>query len=544
MMSEEILRGIDHGTVLEAFADGVVAADANQRIVYVNGAAARLLEWSNEELIGQPLMHIMPERMHAAHEAGFRRYLATRVPHLIGKPVRVPALCKSGREIEVELNIGVFHTGAGALLFVASLRDLSERVELERQLDMVRLVRATTRAATEMAARLENETVVRIAVRTLVLDFGAALARVWLTDAPGQTLVLFASDGLSTRVEGSSRFRVDIATHPRKIGVVARTREPLVRNGLEGDPQFDQEWVQREGIAAAAIFPLVAGKLRGVFACFFRHALHDDVSATLSSFAAHLAAMLQNVEILDRERLARVEAEGALEARDEFLSVAAHELRTPMTVLMLGAERLVLAARKAAPELASKATSMEHSVQRLARLIETMLDFSRVHARGGKLELEDMDLRAVTDDVAALFDDVVRAAGCTLTVQGPETIAGRWEDLRLRQILTNLVGNAVKYGSGGAIEIRLACDDARARVSVKDHGIGIAPEDQARVFDRFERAVTQRSFGGLGIGLWLVRENVAALAGSVRVDSELGKGSTFTVELPRWAEAPPPVTGE
>jgi signal transduction histidine kinase len=224
--------------------------------------------------------------------------------------------------------------------------------------------------------------------------------------------------------------------------------------------------------------------------------------------------------------------------------VAAHELRTPMTVLMLGAQRMVLAARAAAPELASKATSMEHSVQRLSRLIETMLDFSRVHARGGKLELEDIDLRAVTDDVVALFDDVARAAGSTLTVHGPAAIAGRWEDLRLRQILTNLVGNAVKYGSGGAIEIQLACDDAHARVSVKDHGIGIAPGDQARVFDRFERAVSQRSFGGLGIGLWLVRENVAALAGSVRVDSELGKGSIFTVELPRWAEAPLPVTAE
>ncbi len=538
-MSEELLRGIASRSVLDAFADGIVAADVGQRIVYVNGAAARLLGWGASELVGQPLTRIMPPRLHVAHETGFHRYLATRVPHLIGKPVRVPALRRDGREVEVELNISAFRSDDGADLFVASLRDLSERVELERQLDTVRLVRATTRAATQMVGRMEESSVIEIAVSTLVADFGAALARVWLTDEAGETLILRGSDGISRDVEHSARARVDIASHPYKIGVVARTQTLMVKNGLVGDPQFDQAWVVRDGIAAAAIFPLVAGRLRGVFACFFRRPLHDDVSATLSSFATFLAAALANLETLDRERLARASAEQALEARDEFLSVAAHELRTPTTVLMLNAERMVLAARATAPALERKATAMEHSVRRLARLIETMLDFSRVQARAGQVELEDLDLRAITDEVAALFADLARAAGCTISVDGPAVIHGRWDDLRLRQILTNLLTNAIKYGRGGAVTITLSCEPLAARVAVHDHGIGIAPADQARVFDRFERAVSQRHYGGLGIGLWLVRQNVAALGGTVTVDSAVGEGSTFTVELPRNG-APPP----
>jgi signal transduction histidine kinase len=116
------------------------------------------------------------------------------------------------------------------------------------------------------------------------------------------------------------------------------------------------------------------------------------------------------------------------------------------------------------------------------------------------------------------------------------------DELRLEQVLTNLLSNAIKYGEGRPIEVRLRCSSQRALLSVIDHGIGISPEDQVRIFDRFERAVNARHYSGLGLGLWIARQIVQASGGVLRVASAPGKGSTFTVDLPleREAEAPMP----
>jgi signal transduction histidine kinase len=127
---------------------------------------------------------------------------------------------------------------------------------------------------------------------------------------------------------------------------------------------------------------------------------------------------------------------------------------------------------------------------------------------------------------------------CTLRFEAGENIVGRWDRARLDQVLTNLLGNAIKYGKGSALELTVRRLGAEARLSVRDHGIGIAPEHQARIFGRFERAVSERHYGGLGLGLWIAREVVDALGGTIRCESGLGQGSTFTVVLP-LQNAPP-----
>ncbi len=109
---------------------------------------------------------------------------------------------------------------------------------------------------------------------------------------------------------------------------------------------------------------------------------------------------------------------------------------------------------------------------------------------------------------------------------------GPWDRLRLEQVAGNLLSNAIKYGPGQPVEVRVHRDGRRGILAVADRGIGVAPEEQQRIFDRFERAVTARHFGGLGLGLWIAREIVTRLGGSVRVESQPGQGATFTVELP------------
>jgi len=233
-------------------------------------------------------------------------------------------------------------------------------------------------------------------------------------------------------------------------------------------------------------------------------------------------------------------AQAAIRARDEFLSIASHELRTPLTSLALQSESLrAKATRLELDDVAKKAEVIRRNVDRLARLVASLLDLSRINAGRLELDLEPFDLAELAREVVGRFEDEARRAGCTLELVAPEPVSGSWDRLRLDQVLTNLVSNAIKYGPNQPVEVRVEGHGDRAILTVRDHGIGISLPDQARIFERFERAVSERSYGGFGLGLWIVREIVESLGGTVRVESAPGEGATFTVELSRRAVTAP-----
>src|SRR5262249_24069908 len=126
----------------------------------------------------------------------------------------------------------------------------------------------------------------------------------------------------------------------------------------------------------------------------------------------------------------------------------------------------------------------------------------------------------------------IESAGCTISLASDERVVGTWDRLRLDQVVTNLIGNAIKYGPGKPVAVFVRATDAEARLAVRDHGIGIAPADRDRIFGRFERAVADTNYGGFGLGLWISRQAVEAMGGSITVDSALGEGSSFIVTLP------------
>jgi PAS domain S-box-containing protein len=240
--------------------------------------------------------------------------------------------------------------------------------------------------------------------------------------------------------------------------------------------------------------------------------------------------------LLQTERAARTTAEDAIRARDEFLSVASHELRTPLTSLLLAVRLLsrdTSAARAGlSPEVLRSIDALGRQAQRLVRLVDGLLDVSRIRAGRLKLELEEFDLREVARDVVRRYQPEAGHARSELVCEAGEPVVGRWDRSRIDQVVSNLVANAIKYGAGGRIDVRVGVEGGAARIEVQDHGIGIAGENIGRLFQRFERAASPREYGGLGLGLFIVREIVEMHGGRVHVTSLLGAGSTFVVLLP------------
>ncbi|QRN95321.1 PAS domain-containing protein [Archangium violaceum] len=239
----------------------------------------------------------------------------------------------------------------------------------------------------------------------------------------------------------------------------------------------------------------------------------------------------------ERERLL-AELQEAVRLRDEFLSVASHELNTPLTPLSLRLQSLARAIEAdpdspMAERLRKEVEVMRRQVKRLSDLVNELLDVSRISTGRMKLQLEEVDLSEVAREVAARFNPEAERAGSGLELHVEGPVVGRWDRLRLEQVLTNLLSNAIKYGAGKPIHVLVEHGDDRARLQVRDEGIGIQPEALGRIFNRFERAVSERHYGGLGLGLYVTRQIIDAMGGTVRAESTPGQGATFTVDLPR-----------
>jgi signal transduction histidine kinase len=239
-----------------------------------------------------------------------------------------------------------------------------------------------------------------------------------------------------------------------------------------------------------------------------------------------------------RSQHARLVAEltRAVHARDEFLAIAAHELRNPMTPILGYVEHILAVGRR--PEIDCPETivvALERLANQITEYIKratTLLDISRITAGKLRAELSLVDLSEMMRQAVHRHRAGAERSGCRLEPSIEGEVSGLLDQLAVEQIADNLLSNALKYGAGEPIEVSLVRHGTEARLTVRDHGIGISEEDQARIFDAFERAVTRREQGGFGIGLWVVRQLVDAMHGEVHVTSRPAEGSTFTVILP------------
>ena len=233
------------------------------------------------------------------------------------------------------------------------------------------------------------------------------------------------------------------------------------------------------------------------------------------------------------------QAQAAVSLRDEFLSIASHELKTPITSLKLqiqmnrrrfGKEPEIFSDKKIVDRFLDTSASQ---VDRLSKLVDDMLDISRISHGKLILEPEEVDLGLLVKDVAERFHEQFEAVGCKCRLHVEGQIKGHWDRYRIEQVVTNLMTNAIKYGAGKPVEVSVLNQGKTALIEVKDQGIGIADESLDKIFGRFERAITAKSISGLGLGLYISRQIVEAHGGKIRVLSKLEEGSTFVVELPQ-----------
>ena len=313
---------------------------------------------------------------------------------------------------------------------------------------------------------------------------------------------------------------------------------PEVRATL---PAPTAELARLLNIRSAMAVPLqFRGKLTGAMSFLSDHRTYgqDDLRFA-EAYARQVSGILENTRLYQQ-------AEEAIRVRDEFVSLASHELRTPLTALRASAEGILRQADKGdgagSASVLRLGRIVARQVEHLDRLSERLLAASQIV---GQLTLrpERFDLAASVGEVAQAL--AVRAAqfGSDIRVEAGARVVGVWDRGRIDQVVGNLLENAIKFGGGQRIEVSVGARNGTAIISVRDRGMGISAEQLGRLFQRYQRGVSAQNFGGLGLGLYIVRVIVEAHGGTVRAESRLGEGAAFVVELP-GAEVATPVSAE
>ena len=482
-------------SIVESSEDAIVAKDLEGRITAWNAGAERLFGYTAREIVGKPISTIMPEDHKGDMMAILDRIRrGERVEHF--ETVRVR---KDGTPLIVSLSVSPIRDASGTIVGASKIaRNITERREAERKI-------------------LEAQ-------RQLQLALTAAGMGTWSWDLGSGRLTLSAQvcemHGLPGRSAEPAYDEFLFLVHEEDRERV----DGVLRNAVETGEAFQTEyrvpgsdgrtrWVALLGQMAAGAVPSER-RLIGI---------GRDVTEAKESEA-------------ERERLYR-EAQEAIQVRDAFLSVAGHEFRTPLGALTLTLHNLGRALEPSASERARKGLdAARRQVQRLTRLTEHLLEIGRINAGRLGLEKEPMDLAEVVAEAVGRLDETARRADSPISVRAEEGVVGEWDRSRLDQVVTNLLSNAINFGRGHPIEVEATRQDGHAVLTVRDHGIGISPEHQTRIFERFERAVPDRSYAGIGLGLWISRQIVEAHGGTIGVESEPGKGATFRVELPGLTE--------
>jgi signal transduction histidine kinase len=428
-------------------------------------------------------------------------------------------------------------------LFDAERRAREEAAEANRRLH---LLSEASKSFAEANRDLSSALAVIAERLTQMVGDSATIALISLVREDGTMLENVAAR--AREPEFAEYLQAFARESPQRVGVgirgrVAATGQPLFIPTLDGAtstaspvPEV-RHLYDRFKMASMMVVPLrVQDRILGTVTMSRAdpNRPYTDADLTFVQELADRAALtIENARLYEA-------AMRASRVRDHLLFVAGRELLMPLTVLRLqlaGLQRNDFDAERAAGRLQMTA----HSLERLDNLIDKFIDLSCISAGQLSVTPEAIDLGHLVRDVAGLFSERLQKSGCDLDLHAAAGVIGRWDRVRIEQVITNLFSNACKYGGGHPVDVAVGRSGDNAFVQVTDHGIGIAPEKQSLIFERFERAVADRNLGGLRLGLWICRQIVEAHGGQITVESAPGQGSTFTVYLPCDAGAQDPL---
>jgi predicted ATPase/signal transduction histidine kinase len=479
---------------IEATADGILVVDADRKVTLHN---RRLLE----------MWHIPADRTEGGEERKLFEHVLDQIEsadefvrrmderHADPQSDRVDRVAfKDGRVFErysKSQRIGDAIVGR-----VWSFRDVSER---ERQLRQTLFLSEATR----LLASLDVESALRSVARLAVPSIGHGCAIDLFGENGPRRLIALAEDE-------AQPFSPEV--HPQVLGGRSLIYQYAKRSYMGISISVKRDLVGAMTLCAAPDRPYTQKDLE----------LAEEVTRR-----AGLA--IDNARLYD-------DVQGAVRARDEFLGIAAHEIRGPLNGIYM-AVQAIRKSKEPTPASPKLLDIIEREVQRLAGFVAKLIELVRIRGGSFHLEREPVDLAQIVRDVVARLEAHAARTGSSLEVTTHGELVGEWDKDRLDQVVYNLVSNAVKFGRGKPIELAITGHDSRVELAVRDQGTGMAPEVRERIFKRFERGVSRRQQGGLGLGLYIVKTIVEASGGSVAVESEAGVGSTFRVELPKTPQA-------
>jgi len=418
-------------------------------------------------------------------------------------------------------------------------RERQARLEAEQALQQLRVIQSVTDAA---LAHLTVDDLLAALLEKLIDQLKVDTAAVLLMSADGKALVARAARGLEAEVDRHVRIPVGSGF----AGRVAQERRPIILDDVRHSDVLNPI-LREKGVRSLLGVPLLAdGRVLGVLhvgALGAGRFARRDVDP-LVVVADRIAMAIEKARLFEAARVAQrdtAEAKEALRVREEFLSVAAHDLKTPITAAKVAVQLLK---RSFAP-LALGATqtialeSVDAQITKLAELVGQLLDTVRIASGSLAIDVRDVDMADLVRSAVAEIAPLTERH--RFVVDAPAELVARVDAFRLGQVLRNLLDNAVKYSpDGGEIEVHVSRADATALLTVRDHGIGVAAEHRARLFDRFYQAHQNRS--GLGLGLYICRDIVERHGGIIYLEQPEGAGSRFVISLPlAAARATPPV---